>query len=184
IPVLAVYEKTSSSSGFSIKSVTRPSSSTVTMPNPDGSSTFLSTRVASAPRSSWKERASVRSTFVRASPQPILDVLDRAGRAQGLLLDGVLDVHPPLGSIAEVALYNLWHVLQGDYHALEAVASKEFQDVLHTRLVDYRDHGLRLVARQWPQPCPFPPGHDHGFHKPSLCDVMLIVRSMTLSSTL
>ncbi len=74
MPVLAVYEKTSSSSGFSIKSVTRPSSSTVTMPNPEGSSTFLRTRVASAPRSSWKERASVRFTSVKASPETMTNL--------------------------------------------------------------------------------------------------------------
>jgi hypothetical protein len=39
--------------------------------------------------------------------------------------------------------------------------------VLHARFVGDGDHGLRLVARERPEPRPLAPGHDHSFHRTS-----------------
>lgn len=69
MPVLTVSEKTCPQVGFSRNRSTRPSSSTMVMPNSSGFGTRVRQTVTRAPRSRWKRISSVRSKSVSASPE-------------------------------------------------------------------------------------------------------------------
>jgi hypothetical protein len=89
---------------------------------------------------------------------------DGAGGAERRLLDRVLDVDAEGLAVAEVAADRLRQERDGDDHVLEAVLAKEVDDVLHARLADDRNHRLRLVRGQRPQPRPLAAGHDDASH--------------------
>jgi hypothetical protein len=89
MPVLTVSEKTWPQVGFSRKRCTRPSSSTMVMPNSSGSGTRVRQTVTIAPLSRWKLTRSVRSKSVRASPEITRKVSSRNSSSAFLTLPAV-----------------------------------------------------------------------------------------------
>ena len=94
-----------------------------------------------------------------------LGELHRAGRAERLLLDRVVDVHVERLAAAEVRADRLRHEGERDDHLVHPVPAQQVEDVLHARLADDRHHRLRLVGRQRPEPCALPARHDDGLHR-------------------
>ena len=98
--------------------------------------------------------------FVEAS----LRELHRAGGAERLLLDRVVDVHVEGLALAEVRANRLRHERERDDDLVHPVLSQQVEDVLHTRLADDRHHRLGLVRGQGPQAGPLPAGHHDCLH--------------------
>ena len=175
MPVLIVSEKTWPHDGFSRKRSTRPSSSVTTIPNSSGFSTDLSPIVTEAPfsRCAADERGQV-DVAERVAGDDEERVVEppgrephRAGGAERRLLDRVADVDAERLAAAEVAADRLRQEGDRDDDVLEAVPAQQLDDVLHAGLADDRDHRLRLVRGERPQPRALSPRHDHGLHRRS-----------------
>ena len=95
----------------------------------------------------------------------LLGELHRAGRAERLLLDRVVDVHVERLAAAEVRADRLRHEGERDDDLVHPVPAQQVEDVLHARLADDRHHRLRLVRRQRPEPGALPARHHDGFHR-------------------
>ena len=80
--------------------------------------------------------------------ETLLGELHRARGAEGLFLDGVVDVHVERLAAAEVRADGLRHEGERDDDLVHLVPAQQIEDVLHARLADDRHHGLRLVGRQ------------------------------------
>src|SRR5207245_7491815 len=91
----------------------------------------------------------------------------RARRAERRILDGVLDVQAERLAVAEVAADRLREERDGDDDIVQAVPPEQLENVLHARLADDRDHRLRLVGGERPQPRPLPARHDDSLHRRS-----------------
>ncbi len=89
---------------------------------------------------------------------------DGAGGAERQLLDGVLDVDAERLTVAEVAADRLRHERERDDDLVHSVPTQQLDDVLDARLADDRDHRLRLVRGQRPQPRPLPTRHHDSLH--------------------
>src|SRR5207237_9507553 len=89
---------------------------------------------------------------------------NRAGGAEGRLLDRILDRHPERLAVAEVAPDRLREEGDRDDDVVETMAAEQLEDVLHARLADDRHHRLRLVRRQRPQARALAPCHHDGLH--------------------
>ncbi len=89
---------------------------------------------------------------------------NRAGCAERVLLDRILDVEPEARAVAEVRADRLRQERDGDDHVLEPMLAEQLEDVLHARLADDRDHRLRLVRGQRPEASPLAAGHHDCLH--------------------
>ncbi len=92
---------------------------------------------------------------------------DRAGSAERLLLDRVLDLEAHRLAGAEVAADRLRHERERDDDFLHPVQLQQLEDVLHAGLADDRHHRLRLIRRQRPEPGPLATGHHDRLHVPT-----------------
>ncbi len=101
-----------------------------------------------------------------ALAEQLLGVLDAARRAEGHLLDRVVDVHPEGAAVAEVVADGLGQEGERDHDVLDAVQPEQLDDVLHAGLVGDRHHRLGLVARERAQARALSPGHHDGAHGP------------------
>ena len=91
----------------------------------------------------------------------------RAGRAERRLLGGVDHADAELGAVAEVGADGVGHEGDGDDDVGHPVLAQQADDVLHHRPVGHRQHRLRLVRRERPQPRPLAARHDHCLHAPT-----------------
>ena len=87
-----------------------------------------------------------------------------ASRAERRFLHRIADVDAEALAVAEVAADRLWQERDGDDDVLEAVELEQFDDVLHARLADDRDHRLRLVRGERSQARALSPRHDDRLH--------------------
>ena len=117
MPVLIVSEKTWPHDGFSRNRSTRPSSSVTTIPNSSGLSTDFSPIVTAAPFARCASTSDVEVDVAERVAgdheerlvEPLLGEPHRAGGAERLLLDGVVDVQPERLAVAEVRADRLRH---------------------------------------------------------------------------
>ncbi len=175
MPVLIVSENTWPHEGFSRNRSTRPSSSVTTIPNSSGLSTDFNPIVTAAP---FARCAATSDTEVDVAERVAGDdekrlveacfgQAYRAGRAERLLLDRVVDRHAEPLAVAEVRPDRLRHERQRDHRLAHAVSTDELEDVLDAGLPDDRHHRLRLVRGERSQPRPLPACHDDRFHVPT-----------------
>src|SRR4029079_18532336 len=96
--------------------------------------------------------------------EPLLREADGACRPERLLLDGVVHLQAERLAVAEVRADCLRHEGQRHDDLGEPVLAEQVERVLHARLADDRDHRLRLVRGQRPEPGPLPSRHHHRLH--------------------
>ena len=66
--------------------------------------------------------------------QVLLGVLDAARRAQGRLLNSIVDLHPKATAIAKVGLDDLGHEVEGDHDFGDALPFEVIENMSHHRL--------------------------------------------------
>ena len=104
--------------------------------------------------------------------QVLARVLHRAGGAERLLLDRVLDAHAEGAAVPEVAADHLRHERERHHDVVDAVAMHELDDVLDARLAADRHHRLGLVRGQRTQARPLSSGHHDCAHQVPLLTSM------------
>jgi hypothetical protein len=82
-----------------------------------------------------------------------------------LPLEGVGDLHPEAGPVAEVVLDLGGLVGRVHHDLLDPVLAEQVDQVLHDRSPEHGDHGLGHQVRQGPHPGSLAGGQDHRFHR-------------------
>ena len=157
--------------GFSTKATTSPSGRVGTTPNDDGSSTWVSEIVASAPRAAWNSTSARRSSVVSTSPlhtttrSPIPWVAKRIAPAvpsgSSSTANRIPDRRRVLG---EVRLERVGEVPEREHDLVDAVGRQPRELTVEERFVGDGEQRFRRAVRERAQACALPAHEDDRLH--------------------
>ena len=166
--------RSASGVGFSTNASTEPSGYRRTRPKALGSSTGVSTTVASAPVRRWATATASRSRSVRMSPLSTRNrvpsssasaFLIAPGSAERLGVDDVAQPHAGRLPVAEVGAQRVGPVAAGEDDVRHAVAAQQVELVRHEGPVDQGHHRLGARVGEGPQAGARATDEDDGLHQ-------------------
>ena len=158
--------------GFSTNAITSPSARVGTTPNAEGSSTWVSEIVASAPRSSWNAtnaaEVEVGEHVTVADDQALVDALGReadpARGAERLVFDDEAQLHVAVALVGEVAGERVGQVPEREHRFVDAVDREPVELAFDERDVRDRQQWLRCRVRERTETGARATDEDDGFH--------------------